>query len=99
MNPQHIVYIGLVLVGLSVTICAIDPLKPVQYIWAEVDIPVKGNFYLDIKKTVEMNESIYDMKYENGKWYFKIIADKKSQHKEFNVTIVDDSRQNLERTI
>lgn len=28
MNPQHIVYLSLVLVGIGVTISAIDPLKP-----------------------------------------------------------------------
>ena len=28
MNPQHIVYIGLVLVGIGITISAINPMKP-----------------------------------------------------------------------
>lgn len=27
MNPQRIVYLGLILVGLGVSICAIDPLE------------------------------------------------------------------------
>ena len=39
MNPQHIVYIGLVLVGLGVSISAIDPLKPEPfYVYAEGEI-------------------------------------------------------------
>ena len=52
MNPQHIVYIGLVLVGLGVSICAIDPLKPEPiYVYAE------GEIIYDMPILVEQSES------------------------------------------
>ena len=61
MNPQHIVYLGIVLVGIGVTISAIDPLKP------DVVYPQKLDVNVDLfgipkyteKQCIDSYEIIY----------------------------------------
>lgn len=48
MNPQNIVYLGLVLLGIGITISAIDPLKQVEYLDVEFECDVMTSIGIDI---------------------------------------------------